>query len=60
MNIAPSGRASETDFVSGSSATAVDTNAAYQAWGLNVNDLERRYAKIKQMEKASGEEHPGA
>ena len=38
-------------------ATAVDTNAAYQAWGLNVNDLERRYAKMKKMEITNGEEH---
>ena len=42
-------------------ATAVDTNAAYQAWGLNITDLERRYAKIRKMEKtANGEEHPMA
>ena len=42
-------------------ATAVDTNAAYQAWGLNVTDLERRYAKIKKMEKTvNGEEYPRA
>ena len=38
-------------------ATAVDTNAAYQAWGLNVTDLERRYAKMKKMEITNGEEH---
>lgn len=25
----------------------VDADAAYQAWGLNIGDLERRYAKIK-------------
>lgn len=29
----------------------VDADAAYQAWGLNIGDLERRYAKIKKMEE---------
>lgn len=31
----------------------VDADAAYQAWGLNISDLERRYAKIKKMEENS-------
>ena len=35
----------------------VNTDSAYQAWGLDVNDLERRYARLKRMEKANGEEH---
>ena len=29
----------------------VNTDSAYQAWGLNIGDLERRYAKIKKMEE---------
>lgn len=36
----------------------VNTDSAYQAWGLDVADLERRYARLKRMEKANGEEHP--
>ena len=51
MNIAPSGRASETVFVSGSPATAVDTNAAYQAWGLDVADLERDTPKSNEWRR---------
>lgn len=26
---------------------AVNTNAAYKAWGLDIGDLEKRYAKLK-------------
>ena len=29
----------------------VNTDSAYQALGLNIGDLERRYAKIKKMEE---------
>lgn len=28
-------------------ATAVNTDAAYRAWGLNIDDLERRLKKLK-------------
>jgi len=27
----------------------VNTKAAYQAWGLNIKDLEQRYAKLKKL-----------
>ena len=30
-------------------ATAVNTRAAYLAWGLDINDLESRYEKLKQL-----------
>lgn len=30
-------------------ALCVNTAAAYEAWGLNINDLEYRYEKLKQL-----------
>ena len=27
----------------------VDTNAAFEAWGLDITDLERRYKKMKEF-----------
>lgn len=32
-------------------AQRVNTEAAYEAWGLNIDDLERRYEKLKQFDK---------
>ena len=29
----------------------VNTKAAYSAWGLDINDLEERYLKLKELEK---------
>ena len=31
-------------------AICVNTEAAYEAWGLDIHDLERRYKKLKQLE----------
>lgn len=28
-------------------ALAVNTDCAFEAWGLNINDLERRYIKLR-------------
>lgn len=30
-------------------AYAVNTKAAYKAWGLDIDDLERRYNKLKKL-----------
>lgn len=30
-------------------ARAVNTRAAYEAWGLEIDDLERRYNKLKKL-----------
>lgn len=34
-------------------ATAVNTEAAYKSWGLDIADLERRYKKLKQLNMQS-------
>lgn len=31
----------------------VNTAAAYEAWGLDINDLERRYRKLKEFQKGA-------
>lgn len=31
-------------------AANVNTQAAYQAWGLDINDLETRYKKLKELD----------
>lgn len=31
-------------------ACAVNTKAAFEAWGLDIDDLEKRYNKLKKME----------
>lgn len=31
----------------------VNTDAAYEAWGLDINDLERRYEKLKKLKRTS-------
>ena len=31
-------------------AICVNTEAAYEAWGLDIGDLEHRYKKLKQLE----------
>lgn len=31
------------------SSTTVNTPDAYEAWGLDINDLEKRYAKLKKL-----------
>lgn len=33
-------------------ALAVDTEAAYNSWGIDINDLETRYSKLKKMKLA--------
>ena len=35
-------------------AHSVNTKAAYEAWGLDINDLESRLKKIQKLEKARG------
>lgn len=32
-------------------AQRVNTEAAYSAWGLSIDDLERRYQKLKQLKQ---------
>lgn len=32
-------------------AQRVNTEAAYSAWGLSIDDLERRYKKLKQLKQ---------
>jgi len=27
----------------------VNTKSAYKAWGIDINDLEKRYAKLKKL-----------
>ena len=34
-------------------ALCVDTYAAYEAWGLDIRDLERRYKELKKLERTS-------
>ncbi len=34
-------------------AKAVNTQAAFRAWGLDIDDLEKRYNKLKKLEAAT-------
>lgn len=36
----------------------VGADSAYQAWGIDIADLERRLARLRRLEKTNGKEHP--
>lgn len=35
-------------------ALRVNTKTAYEAWGLNIDDLERRYRKLQKLSLIQG------
>lgn len=39
----------DEDNVPNWNAAYVNTKAAYKAWGLDIDDLEKRYAKLKKL-----------
>lgn len=36
-------------------AMCVNTDVAFEAWGLRIADLEKRYAKLQKLEETKGE-----